>query len=283
MSLSSGPIGCTLYRLACRRSVIQVCRLPGQGRPDKPLALFLPDIFGELDHDTRLLVPFTDLFDLIVCELPAPDGRGTSPHLSLDGLAREYATLIDCYVPCARTLTVIGNSLGGLLGLALAQQRPERVERVVLLDSPLQLTRPELRAALSRSWLNAGTTDQRRILEAIYGFDPISQQLPPAETPVHHLAADLAQECILIAGSEAMDHTPPEPLLASVVTEADLARLRFISPEVRVAPRIRGAGHAVLLENAASCLRTLERRLPRGPVMQASAAVADAAGLVPIT
>ena len=52
----------------------------------------------------------------------------------------------------AGSLFVIGESLGGLVALALAHLRPDRIRNVVLLDTPFHLTRPDLAAWISESW-----------------------------------------------------------------------------------------------------------------------------------
>jgi pimeloyl-ACP methyl ester carboxylesterase len=251
-------INAAICYLACRQTSLRVCRLPAQPRPDKPLALFLFDCFADLDRDGHCTTGLAGLFDLILCELPGHGETGHVADVSLDGFAREYASLLDCHVPGPCSVTVIGEGFGGLVALALAQLRPDRVEQVILLDPPFHLTRVNHAASLSNAWRRAGTAYQARILEEIFGIDPPTGTRL-IETPLHHLVADLSQDCILIAGSEASGDNVRLP---SLVTAEDLARLRRLNPDLRFASRIRSAGHRVLAENQADCISALERLLP---------------------
>lgn len=76
------------------------------------------------EPDLRLVVP-----DLT--------GHGASPPLppdpGLDDLARDVLALADA-LEVERPLRVVGHSLGGRVGLALARVAPDAVEEVVLLD-----------------------------------------------------------------------------------------------------------------------------------------------------
>jgi len=242
-----------VHYLTSRQTALRVCRLPASGRSGKPLALFLCDCFGDLDQDGAQIASLTSLFDLILCELPGHGETGRVADVSLQGFAQTYASLIDCHVPDGQDLTVIGDSLGGLIGLFLVRLRPARVARLVLLDPPFRLTPRHLGVHLSDTWRRSGRAYQRRILAEIYGIDP-NTGLRFRQTRLHHLVADLAQDCILIAGSE---DRPLDSRLPSLVTGDDLARLRAANRSLRIAPRVRDAGHGLLLENAAGCVAAL--------------------------
>lgn len=67
-------------------------------------------------------------------------GHGESGHVGLDGytaaaFAEDVAALIE-HVDAGRAL-VVGHSLGGVVGTALAQSRPDLVARLLLEDPPL--------------------------------------------------------------------------------------------------------------------------------------------------
>ena len=257
LSGSVHEMDAAVHYLASRQTALRVCRLPASGRFGKPLALFLCDCFGDLDHDGGRVASLTSLFDLILCELPGHGETGRVADVSLQGFAQTYASLIDCHVPDGRDLTVIGDSLGGLIGLWLVRLRPGRVARLVLLDPPFRLTPRRLGMHLSDAWRRTGNAYQGRILAEIYGIDPGSGQ-PFRQTRLHDLVADLTQDCILIAGS---GDRAPDSRLPSLVSGDDLARLRAANPSLRIAPRVGDAGHGLLQENAAACVAALASML----------------------
>ncbi len=88
------------------------------------LALLLPGVGTRMNSTCLRAIPLTSLFDLLVCELPGHGISGEVPDVSVEGFAREYAALIDRYVTGRPNLMVIGESFGGLIGLALARLRP---------------------------------------------------------------------------------------------------------------------------------------------------------------
>lgn len=251
------------YRLSNLGVPLHVARLPAHGRPDKPRALFISGCFADIRQNATWVAALQGLFDVILCELPGHGETAPVDDVSVDGFAAVYAALIDANVAPAWKLTVIGESLGGLVGLALARLRPDRIERVILLDPPFTLTRPDLRALLGRAWRNAGAPAYLgRILDAIFGFDPATDR-QHRERAMHGLVRGLAVPGIVIAGSTAAMHAPPRPLPSSLLTDDDLAALRRENAALHMPPRIQGAGHCVLMENPRACLRTL------GPLLAA--------------
>jgi pimeloyl-ACP methyl ester carboxylesterase len=75
------------------------------------------------------------------------------------------------------------------------------------------------------------------------GFDPANQRV--AQTMLHHHMVGAATfNCLLIAGSDRRTSGA-----ASVVTAEDVAMLQAANPNLLVAQRVPGTGHAVLLDN----------------------------------
>lgn len=251
------------YRLSNLGLPLHVARLPAHGRAGKPRALFLSGCFADIRKNATWVAALEGLFDTILCELPGHGETAPVADVSIEGFAAVYGALIDTHVAPAWKLTVIGESLGGLVGLALARLRPDRIERVILLDPPFTLTRPELRALLGRAWRNTGTPPYiGRILDAIFGFDPATGRAH-RERAMHGLVRGLAVPGIVIAGSTAAMHTPPGPLPSSLLTDEDLAALQQENPALVVPARIQAAGHCLLMENPRACLDTL------GPLLAA--------------
>lgn len=232
------------YIIRGRTSEISVFRIPAQPRPDKPIALFLPGLLTFLPLTAARVLAFVDLFDIVLCELPGHGASGEVANVSLDAFAAEYAALLDAALQHAGNLFVIGESLGGLVALALAHLRPDRIHNVVLLDTPFHLTRPDLLAWISELWLNGASRPYlRRICIEIMGFDPADPR--EAHTmPHHHMVHGAPFNCLLIAGRDRRTSGA-----ASAVTAADIAILQAANSKLLVAERVPGTGHAVLLDN----------------------------------
>jgi pimeloyl-ACP methyl ester carboxylesterase len=158
-------------------------------------------------------------------------------------------------LPRATGLSVIGESLGGLVALALARLRPDQIRNVILIDTPFHLTRPELAAWISEQWRNNGRRPYvRRICREIMGFDPHDGHAESAASHVDMVRAAPFGCVHLVGGDQALSGIP------SVVSEADIAALRAANPAILVPPRVQGSGHAVLLDNpegARAALQTL--------------------------
>ena len=214
-----------------------------------------------MDNACLRVLPLITLFDIIACGLP---GHGISREVddvSPAAMAREYAALIDLYMSPLQRLCVIGESFGGLIGAALAELRPDRVDHLVLLDTPFCLTRPPLAALLSMLWRDAPSPYVRRIFQEAFNFDP--RDGSRRETVDHHtVLAGLHANCTVLAGCEAFVLGDP-PVAArppSQLTDADLAILQAYE-QVAVLPRIESAGHCLLLDNPKACVAALTHHL----------------------
>jgi len=260
---SSGTQTIAQYFLPCHSASIRVSRIPATPTPGRRLALFLPGIMAAMNATCLRVMPLTGLFDIIACELA---GHGISEEVgdvSPEAFAREYAALIDRYVPPPHPVHVIGESYGGLLGAALARLRPDRVRQLVLLDTPVCLTRPPLAELLSALWhqLMPSSSYLRRIFTEVFGFDPQTGDQRAAAN-VHAMLDGLQADCTVLAGAEdfmlgvkPVLHRPP-----SQVTGADLGQIDAYR-QVTVLPRIPNAGHCLLLDDPAACVAALADRL----------------------
>jgi pimeloyl-ACP methyl ester carboxylesterase len=252
---STGTLQIAQYLLPCDATSIGISRMPAEPT-GRPVALFLPGIRSLMNATCLRAVPLTVLFDLLVCELPGHGISGEVDDVSLEGFAREYAALIDRYVPNPRHLWVIGESFGGLLGAVLVGLRPDRIGKLVLLETPFLLTRPAIAAVLSRFWQGDRLPYHRRIYRELFGFDPQDGSLR-APTDFHWTLRGLPADCVILPGSEvfAAESADRPP---SQQTDADLAALRTI-PRVHVLPRIASAGHCLLLDDPWACVAALGR------------------------
>jgi pimeloyl-ACP methyl ester carboxylesterase len=248
-------LSCKGYVIPGRTTGISVCRIPAEPRPDKPIALFLPGLLAALPLAAVRALAFVDLFDIVLCELPGHGASGEVAEVSLEAFAGEYAALIAAALPRAAGLFVIGESLGGLVALALARLRPGQIRNVILIDTPFHLTRPELAAWIGEAWRNTGRRPYvRRICSEIMGFDPTDGRVE--RVALHYdMVRNARFGCVHLTGSDQASSG-----IASVVNDADIALLRAANPAILMPPRVRGCGHAVLLDNpdgARAALATL--------------------------
>lgn len=101
-------------------------------------------------------------------ELLAAETAGTVTALDLPGFGRSrlpqgragldrFSTVVAAALDDSGPAVVVGNSMGGLIGLRVAHERPELVTRLVLANPALPATRPNLRSALASLPFLAGT------------------------------------------------------------------------------------------------------------------------------
>ena len=90
---------------------------------------------GQAGDWYRIVPALANHYTLVIPDLP---GHGESAPaegpLPVSGLAAALGAVIDAKSPDAK-VTLVGNSLGGWVSLLYAAQHPERVERVVGIDS----------------------------------------------------------------------------------------------------------------------------------------------------
>jgi pimeloyl-ACP methyl ester carboxylesterase len=250
--------------LPCATASLRVSRIPATATPHRPLALFLPGILTEFKETCLRVLPLAELFDLVVCELPGHGITHEVADVSLQGFAQEYIALIDRYMKPSQRVFVVGESFGGLIGAALARSRPDRVIHLILIDTPVCLTRPPLAALLTSLWWRCSRSQYLgRIFRDVFGFDPRDGSLREA---VYHysMLADLQPDCTILAGCErfVLGNPPIEDRPPSQLTNADLTALHALE-RVTVLPRIGNAGHCILLDNPRACVEALSYHLAR--------------------
>lgn len=253
-----GDVTCKGYVIRGSTTEIGICRMPALPRPGKPIALFLPGLLAALPLTAARALAFIDLFDIVLCELPGHGASGEAPAVSVAAFAAEYAAVIDATLKQASNLFVIGESLGGLVGLALAHLRPGIIHNLILIDTPFHLTRPDLAAWISEAWRGSGRrTYVRRICMEIMGFDPANGRVE-CTSLLHDMVRHAPFGCAHIIGSNQQSSG-----IASVVTDDDIAALRRANPALVATARISGTGHAVLLDHPAAARAALQTLLVR--------------------
>lgn len=93
-----------------------------------------------LDPRTRLLIP----------DLPGHDRSAQEPYVSHESTVRDLVSILEA--DGSATTTVVGFSLGAQLAVLLAAERPDLVDRVIVISAQAQPTpAPGLTLALLRS------------------------------------------------------------------------------------------------------------------------------------
>lgn len=101
-------------------------------------------------------------------ELLAAEAEGTVTALDLPGFGRSrlrqgragldrFTTVVASALDECGPAVVVGNSMGGLIGLRVAHEHPELVTRLVLANPALPARRPDLRSALASLPFLVGT------------------------------------------------------------------------------------------------------------------------------
>lgn len=126
-------------------------------------AAFARMLVGLRKHARRVIAP----------EMPG-HGFSDAPtaHFTPERLEEAMGEAIDLLVPAGEKLVLCGNSLGGAVALGYAIERPERVDRLVLLSpGGARMEEEELRAVLDRFHLRT-TKEARELLATIYHAPP---------------------------------------------------------------------------------------------------------------
>lgn len=145
----------------------------------------------------RIVPALASRFTLLIPDLP---GHGESAPaegpLPVSGLAAALGAAIDAKSPAAK-VTLVGNSLGGWVSLLYAAQHPDRVERVVGIDSS------GIYAPLPVSLRPTNREEAKRLALAVRGASAPQPDDAEADAIVASIAAGPAAR--LFAGLRAED------------------------------------------------------------------------------
>jgi pimeloyl-ACP methyl ester carboxylesterase len=256
-------IAAACYLLPGRTISLTVCRIPAVPRPDRPIAVFIPGPGASLLLAAVHALALLDRFDVVVCSLPGHSGSDELPDVSLASFSDECSALIAAALPSARSLFVIGQSLGGLIALEMAHRSPDQIKHVILLDPPFRLTRARPARVLHQVWRFTGANPyQARICREIMGFDAATGAAGPPRD--YHELVRGRFNCLLLRGGN------PPGRMPSFVEEEDLVALRAHNPSIMVGAQLRESGHALLADAPAGVLALLDQFLmPVGHAIQA--------------
>lgn len=240
----------------------------GAGRePAGPLVVFLHGLVMDnlSSFYFTLANPIAGVAEVLLYDLR---GHGMSERppagYGLDEMVADLEALLDAVAP-GRAVFAVGNSFGGLLGLAFAAKRPERVRGLVLVDGHLG----------ERGWTEKmaatleleGAERDARIAESFASW--LGRHSERKSTRLARTAAALVHDTTLVAdmrASAALDDAALRrvecPVLAIYGEASDLRgeaeRLARLLPrcELHVLP---GCSHSVLWEATAAVRETVVR------------------------
>ncbi|EIE25026.1 alpha/beta-hydrolase [Coccomyxa subellipsoidea C-169] len=127
-----------------------------------PLMVYLPGIDGTGLAASRQFPFLVDAFDLHALSIPGAD---RTPFEGLISLIEEYMDLVVSQSPPERPVYLLGESFGGVLALAVAEARPDLVDRVVLVNPA---------TSFSRSLWPALGPFLPRVPKELYGSVPVA-------------------------------------------------------------------------------------------------------------
>lgn len=196
--------------------------------------------------------------DVVYVELP---GHGRSPPIipaGVDTFAENILQALRSALP-QRDIVLVGESLGGLVSIAMAGLSPSPIRRVLAADPPLTTAKlwhvaNAVGGAASRAPENAFLTS---FANQIFGLDPHARSeriyyslLDRARVPIHVATGDLPL-------------LPPRATtgVPCVIDEVDrfvMERLYADKVDIHV---LENCGHLVLADRRATCLDLIRRLL----------------------
>jgi pimeloyl-ACP methyl ester carboxylesterase len=213
-------------------------------------------------RDARVLLDWGPLLrawcDLVYVELP---GHGRSVPIipaGVDLFAENILQALRSALP-HREIVLVGESLGGLVAIAMAGLAPSPVKRVLAADPPLTTAKlwhvaNAVGGAASRSPENAFL---KSFADQIFGLDPQARSeriyyplLDRAQIPIHVATGDLAL-------------LPPRTTKGVPCVIDDVDRFvmeKFYRDKVQVHV-LENCGHLVLADRRAACLDLIRRLL----------------------
>lgn len=170
-----------LIRQGLESRIVRVGRLDvryvrkGRG----PTLILVHGLASSIYSWSDVIGPLSEKFDVIALDLPGFGASSQPPDLGFEDLPAAVIGLMDA-LGTARA-HFAGNSMGGAVSLLMATRTPERVDRLVILDSAGLKMKPEERPFVVRLLSSSGAG-------AIAERLPIRRRLTTAT--LHHLFFD---------------------------------------------------------------------------------------------
>lgn len=203
-----------------------------QPAPDRhsarPLILL---IHGALaDHGA--LLPWAELwageYDVRLVDLPGHGKSEIPSRVTFAAFVAEIHELV-ASVLAPRPVIIVGESLGGLIGIAVGNAPPPNLAAVAALDPPLSTAGLWPVIDHIRLWLNLHPRDAflRDFAFEIFGVDPDTDIAQ--DRRYHGYFESLAVPALVLAGDQPLGRRRPVQAVPSLIGEVDRAVLRALA------------------------------------------------------
>lgn len=110
---------------------------------DAPTLVFTHSLIWDASMFDRLIEPLKGEFNIINIDQHGHGLSGYRTPLVLTEMARDYGQLLDALN--LNAVHWLGLSMGGMVGMRLAYQRPEKIRSLTLMDTSARPEKPELK------------------------------------------------------------------------------------------------------------------------------------------
>lgn len=237
------------------------------GPGDAPALLYLHG-YADSWRGAELLIPhLQDHFRIFALDQRGHgESDGDFDRFSVDDFVRDAVDFIEHVID--RSVTIVGHCLGGLVAQHIAAQRPDLIDRLVLIGTTDDLARNEALRALRRS-ISAEWTRMPREFARAFRESTVSQALPALLIDQHIAESQRAHPAVwskvadaLLTESRSVAHRIAAPtLLLWGERDAFLDRVTQLRLETTIrqirSVSYKDVGHAPNLELPAQVARDI--------------------------
>lgn len=105
-------------------------------KADKPLLLFVHGNGGHANWWDFIAPSFIEQFCVCALHLAGMGNSGSRAEYSLDSFAKDLIAVAED-AGYRKNITIVGHSMGGMITLRAAENYPEQVKAIVIIDSPM--------------------------------------------------------------------------------------------------------------------------------------------------
>jgi pimeloyl-ACP methyl ester carboxylesterase len=243
--------------ISCGQTDLSVLRSP-ERRDEAPLLLILHGALASSKGLRNWAATCWPEFDVALVDLP---GHGESPAAT--PTIPHFANILSCLISgsfAARSIVVVGESLGGLIALALGSSAPANVRAVVAADPPLATMKllyviRDLKNALAK-WPN--NLFLRDLALNVFGVSATPTRLE--ERNYYGLLKDLKLPALILTGDVQFGSSQGAHIPCAL-DESDRTLIRECGNELVMLKIIPNAGHRVLKNQPQATLAAIREFL----------------------
>lgn len=210
---------------------------------ERPVILMIHGAFRRAARLGPLGILLRETADVIIVDLPGHGGSDVFSPASIEGWAKRLSTLVTVSLD-SRHVIFVGESLGGLIGIALGgKDRPRPLKRIVALDPPLTTAKqwPILNNIFRLREKNP-RPDIKEIIEQIFGVSPTDEL---HEKNYYSLLENIQTPLHIALGSDSMHPMRIVDRPPSLVDDVDRYVLQNIFGDKVKMTEIPNTGHLI--------------------------------------